>query len=145
MCIKRGDVLHLVTYLIKMASNWFVTEEAFKEQADVQREANRIHTWEELAEGVIFAIIRIKQVHSSKFNKLCYILHLTDREENKIRVWSPSKLITDLEKKKPTDRPFIVSLGQAKYKKKTFNQFDLVLQEAGEEIKLFDDSDEVEE
>ena len=128
-----------------MASNWFVSEEAFKEQADVQREANRIHTWEEIPKGVIFAITRIQQVHSSRFKKTCYILHLTDREDNKTRVWSPSKLITDLEKRQPTDRPFIVSLGQTKQGKKTYNLFDLVLREAGEEIKLFDESVEEEQ
>lgn len=127
---------------IKMASNWFVTEEAFKEQADAQREADRVHTWEELAENVIFAITRIQQFYSAKFNKICYILHLVDQEENTIRVYSPSKLITDLqEKRKSTDRPFITSLGQVKYGKKTFNKFDLVLQETKEELKLFDETE----
>ena len=42
-----------------MASNWFISEEAFKVQADAEREANRVHTWEEVEEGLIFAIIRI--------------------------------------------------------------------------------------
>ena len=125
-----------------MASKWFVTEDAFRQQAAAQREANKIHTWDELSEGVTFAIIRIQQVHSAKFNKICYILHLKDREENTLRVWSPSKLITDLrEKRKPTDCPFIVSLGQAKFKKKTFNQFDLVLEDTKEEFQLFDEPD----
>lgn len=123
-----------------MASNWFVTEEDFKEQVDARREANKIHTWDELAEGVIFAITRIQQVHSTKYSKECYILHLKDREENTLRVWSPSKLINDLkETRKPTERPFIVSLGQMKFKKKTFNQFDLVLKDTEEgEFDLFD-------
>ena len=127
---------------IKMASNWFVTEEDFKKQADEQREADRVRTWDELEEGVIFAITRIQQFYSTKFNKTCYILHLTDREENTIRVYSPSKLITDLkEKRTPTDRPFIVSLGQEQYGKKTLNKFDLVLRDGQEELKLFDESE----
>ena len=121
-----------------MASNWFVSEEAFKAQADNERDAKTVHSWEKLEEGIIFAIIRIQDVFSTKYNTDCYILHLTDREENSICVWAPRKLITDLRKRKPTERPFIVSLGQGKFRKKTFNKYDLVLREAGEEIKLFD-------
>ena len=121
-----------------MASNWFVSEEAFKAQADNERDAKTVHSWEKLEEGIIFAIIRIQDVFSTKYNTDCYILHLTDREENSICVWAPRKLITDLRKRKPTERPFIVSLGQGKFRKKTFNNYDLVLREAGEEIKLFD-------
>ena len=57
-----------------MASNWFVSEEAFKAQADAERDAKTVHSWEELEEGIIFAIIRVQDVFSTKYNTDCYIL-----------------------------------------------------------------------
>ena len=120
-------------------ADWFISEEAFKTQASLKREADKVLNWFELEEDIIYTITSIGVRESEEYGT-CYILDLADRQDNTTRVWAPSRLIKELkEKRKPKERAFIVSLGKEQFKKKSLNKYDLIFKETKEIITLFDD------
>ena len=125
----------------EMACNWFISKEEFAGEVKAKKDSERILNWLELARDRIYSVMSIEEQVSVKFNRPCWILHLTERDGKECAVWGPTKLITDIkERRKSTERPFIVALGQEAYKGKTFNKYDLVLREMGEEVALFKDA-----
>ena len=137
--VSFHSLIHHISISIIMASNSsFVSTKVFADKVKLQREADRVLSWPELPENVIYAITRIQQRESLRYGT-CWILYLTDREGNGVKVWSPYHLIADVkEKRSSTDRPYITSLGQEKIKDKTINKYDLVFQETEEMVHLFD-------
>ena len=119
-----------------MASTQFVSDEVFTVRANAIREAEKTLNWTDLDETVVYSITGIQE-RKSQWGP-CWILYLLDRNGNRCKVWSPSRLIHDLKKQRQeTDRPFIKSLGQDKEGVKTINKYDLCFQSTQTPIHLF--------
>ena len=100
----------------------------------------KILNWSDLSTDIIYNITKIAVKDSLTFEGLSYILSLQDKDENCIRVWG-TKLMVDeiLDKKKPKERVYIISLGQERYQKtKTINKYDLAFEVTKENIEIFD-------
>ena len=130
--------MHSCLNPLVMASR-FVSEQVFKTKVAEQKLADKVSNWDDLEQNTIYKVNYIHERVSEEYG-ICHILDLEDRDENKIRVWSPKKLIMDLkEKRKPKDQPYITSLGKGRYKKNIVNKFDLMLEEGKEAFDLFED------
>jgi hypothetical protein len=120
------------------AASWFVDESKFGEEAQIRKEKDKVLTWTELDTSKIYTIYLIEEKVSEKFgHRICHILYMMDRYGEKVRVWGPSKLVSDLKDKELNQRPFIRSLGQDRCQDKLVNLYDLMFEEADEGIELF--------
>ena len=121
------------------ATSWFVDESKFGEEARIRKEKDRVLTWTELDTSKIYSIYLIEEKISEKFgHRICYILYMVDKCGEKIRVWGPLKLVSDLRGKRANQRPFIRSLGQERCQDKLTNAYDLMYEEdVSESIELF--------
>ena len=82
----------------------------FQAKADLQREEQKVLSWMNLPQRHIYQITKVETVESTKYGT-SYILFLTERENNKCKVWSSRKLITELQEKDDFDIPYLMSLG----------------------------------
>ena len=126
------------TNLQKMASFTFPSEKTFATKVAELNAGDHALNWLDVDKTKIYVIKRIQQRFSQKYG-ICWLLHLADKQENFIKVWSPRKLIHELkETKKSTQIPFIRSLGQEKIGHKTYNQFHLAYEDAQQPYDIFE-------
>lgn len=135
------DVAHSNLDFKMAGSKVFMTRQEFVEKIEIDKARDKILTWIELDEDVVYHITHIEERFSIKFNGPCWILHVMKEGETEIcRVWGPRKLIEDIRtRRQSTERAFIMSLGQEYYKGKTFNKYDLAFKDSNQFIKLFDE------
>ena len=81
------------------------------EQAKLKEE-EKVLPWIELPIGKIYRIERYETLESSRFASPCYLVHLIDKTESRIKVWGLPKLIRHLEQKLPKQVPYIASVGK---------------------------------
>ena len=114
----------------------FISVNDFQAKAKVRREQERILTWSDLKQNHIYQITAVRVSEGGKYDT-SYILYLTDKENQKVKVWSPKNLVGELKRKEPTDIPYIISLGKEPFgTNKTLNNYDLAF-EKGEKILSF--------
>ena len=102
----------------------FISRNSFSKLA----EENKVLNWTQLpVDGVIYRIDKIEKNEGQSFTS--YVLYIENDRGDKKKVWSPSKLIRDIEGKEKTHTIYFTSLGQTKKDGKSYNNFDLVLEE----------------
>ena len=79
----------------------FVDTGEFFRGAAKLKEEEKVLRWIELPIGKIYRIERYKTLESSRFDQLCYIVHLIDITNSRVKVWGSKKLIRHLEQKLP--------------------------------------------
>ena len=110
------------------ATAGFISKGSFLQKVQQRKEEDTILHWSDLSEnGEIYRINDIED-KEGKFGP-CHILHIQNDQGEKKKVWSPSKLIRDIQDKKETHIVYFTSLGQSFKKGKTYNNFDLAFQE----------------
>ena len=115
-----------------MANRKFITEEAFAVNAAILKKEDEILKWADLKVGVTYIINYIQVEISAKYGE-CYILHIEDTEENKLKAWGTTTLVDKIkEKRQETDLVYFKSLGQRFENRKTYNEFDLVIDDDGD-------------
>ncbi len=123
-----------------MAAPWFISESQFKEKVESEKELNRIYNWAEVDQSVVYNILSIEVKDSEDYDNV-YIGTFQDKYLEIIRVWLTSILVKDLRlNRKPTERAYIICLGQERFKKtKRFNKYELTYEEAGVLTPIFED------
>lgn len=120
-----------------MASRKFISEEVFAVNAAILKKDDEILKWPDLQVGVTYIINHIQVEISIKYGE-CYILHIEDKDENKLKVWGTKTLVDKIkEKRKETDLVYFKSLGQRVENRKTYNDFDLVIDDGGIAYDIF--------
>ena len=115
----------------------FINKSVFESKAKQRREEEKVLSWVELLQNVIYRINKVEVVESGKYGR-SYILFLIDADNTKVKVWGSKKLVNELERKEAYDIPYILSLGQKPYGKiKTINLYDLVFEKGDQVISLF--------
>ena len=124
-------------------AEWFISEERFKSKVDTQKEADAVTPWTEIPIGKVYNIAKIIEARkdTGESPEIFHILVLEDRFSDSIKAYAPRRLIRAIrEQRKPTERAFLVCLGQGKYKKKyPINNYDLTFEDAGKQINIFED------
>ena len=87
------------------------TGEFFRGAAKLKEE-EKVLPWGELPIGKIYRIERYETLESSKFASPCYLVHLIDKTDSRVKVWGSRKLIRHLEQKLPKQVPYIASVGK---------------------------------
>ena len=90
----------------------FIDQGEFLREVALQKEEDKVLRWVELPIGKIYRIERYETFASSKFNTPCYIVHLIDITDCRVKVWGSQKLIKKLEQKLPKQVPYIASVGK---------------------------------
>ena len=120
----------------------FIKKSDFESRAKHRGEEDKVLNWSELSENVIYRITEVEVLEDGPYGP-SYLLHMSDKDNNKVRAWGSKKLIRDLKTKKENDIPYIQSQGQKSYGKgKTINDYDLAFEEGEEIISLFPSSSE---
>ena len=105
----------------------FITKESFTEKASIAREEEKVFNWCDLeVDGEIYKVENIEE-KEGKFG-ICYILHTITQEGFKNKIWSPTKLSNQIQKKQ-NKITYFTSLGQVHRKGRTYNNFDVVFEE----------------
>ena len=90
----------------------FVDSGEFFRGAEKLKEEERIISWNELPIGKIYRVERYETLESPNFDNSCYIVHLIDITDSRVKVLGSKKLIRHLEQKLPKQVPYIASLGK---------------------------------
>ena len=85
----------------------FVDTGEFFRGAAKLKEEEKVLPWIELPIGKIYRIERYETLESSKYASPCYMVHLIDKADSRIKVWRSRKLIRYLEQKLPKQVPYI--------------------------------------
>ena len=105
----------------------FISQDNFIQKLQVRKEEEKILNWIEFpSNGEIFRIVKTKNV-KTKYGEST-ILHVEDANGDGKKVWAPSKLIRDIEGKE-TSTIYFTSLGQIQKDLKTYNNYDLIIEE----------------
>ena len=80
--------------------------------AEKLKKEEKVLSWMELPIGKIYRVERYETLESSKFDRLCYIVHLIDITNSRVKVWGSKKLIRHLEQTLPKQVPYIASIGK---------------------------------
>ena len=104
----------------------FVETGEFFRGAAKLKEEEKVLPWGNLPIGKIYRIERYETLESSRFASPCYLVHLIDKTESRIKVWGSQKLIRHLEQKLPKQVPYIASVGKQQISgNREVNGFDL--------------------
>ena len=104
----------------------FVNAGEFFRGAAKLKEEEKVLPWGDLPIGKIYRIERYETLESSKFASPCYLVHLIDKTDSRVKVWGSKKLIRHLEQKLPKQVPYIASVGKQQISgNREVNGFDL--------------------
>ena len=104
----------------------FVDTGEFFRGAAKLKEEEKVLPWVDLPIGKIYRIERYDTLESTKFANPCYIVHLIDIADSRVKVWGSKKLIRHLEQKLPKQVPYIASVGKQQISgNREVNGFDL--------------------
>ena len=124
-------------------ADWFISEEKFKSKVDHQKEVDAVTPWVKIPIGKVYNITKIIEARkdTGQGSEIFHILVLEDRFLDCIKAYAPRRLIRTIrDKRKSTERVFIVCLGQGKYKQQyPINNYDITYEEAGKIIDIFED------
>ena len=124
-------------------AEWFISEAKFKKKVDEQKEADCVTPWVDIPIGKVYNISKIIEARkqTGQGTDIFHILTLQDKFLDTIKAYAPRRLIRAIkEKRKSTERVFLVCLGQGKYKKQyPINNYDVTYEEAGEIVNIFED------
>ena len=112
----------------------FVETGEFFRGAAKLKEEEKVLPWSELPIGKIYRIERYETLESSRFASPCYLVHLIDKTDSRVKVWGSRKLIRHLEQKLPKQVPYIASVGKQQISgNREVNGFDLHMKDIAED------------
>ena len=112
----------------------FVDAGEFFRGAAKLREEEKVLPWVDLPIRKIYRIERYETLESSKFTSPCYLVHLIDKTDSRVKVWGSRKLIRHLEQKLPKQVPYIASVGKQRISgNREVNGFDLHMKDSNKD------------
>ena len=120
----------------------FISDDKFAAIATVQKEVDEVLQWKVFPVGITYIINFIEIKQSAKYGE-CYILNVEGKEGKKLRVWGTTRMFGKVrERRGASDLVFFKSLGQRFENRKTYNEFDLVIDAGDVSYDIFKNDDE---
>ena len=115
----------------------FINRSLFESKAKRRREEEKVLDWSELSQNVVYQITKVEVIEGGEYGT-SYILFLVNIENTKVKVWGSKILISELQRKKAYNIPYMISLGQESYgETKPIDLYDLVFKKGEKIISLF--------